>query len=165
MATLAQQVLVGNIGKVYDLRTVGKNNSAVLDFSLAITPRKKEGDDWVDGETYWVNCTAWNKLAENISESFKSGDRVIVVGRTDMKEGYTNKDGDAMPARPILIVDFAGLEVSYNGAESKRKTSGEGRSSAPARPAAKKAAPPKKEEAEDDIFADDFDFDDGDAPF
>lgn len=164
MAILAQQTIVGNIGRVYELRTVGKNNTPVIDFSIAVTPRKKDGDEWVDGETYWVTVTAWNKLAENVAESFNAGDRVFVVGRTDMKEGYTNKNGEEQPARPIVIADFAGLEISYAPAESKREARGGGNRQA-SRPAAAKKAPAKPAPVEDDIFADDLDFGDDDAPF
>ena len=171
MAILATQILVGNVGRVYELRTVGKNNTPVIDFSMAITPRKKDGDEWVDGETYWVNVTAWNKLAENVEASFKSGDRVFVVGRTDMKEGYQNREGENVPPRPIVVADFAGLEVSYAPAESKRTRNGgnggggnsSSNSSRTNRQAPAKKAAPK----EQDIFEDDFDLDeDGDdAPF
>lgn len=165
MAILAQQTIVGNVGRVYDLRTVGKNNTPVLDFSVAVTPRKKDGDEWVDGETYWITITAWNKLAENVAESFKSGDRVFVYGRIEMKSGYTNKEGNAVEGRPIMIADFAGLEVSYNAAESKREShSGQGRSS---KPSPKKETSPKPAAKDDDLFGeDDFDFNDNDSmPF
>lgn len=173
MAILSVQTIVGNVGKVYELRTVGRDNTPVLDFSVAVTPRKRDGDEWKDGETYWVTVTAWNKLAENIEKSFNSGDRVFVYGRIEMKDGYTNREGQAVPPRPIMIADFAGLEVSYAPAESKRvRGGGNGggnggqRSSgpAPARREAPKAAP---KAADEDLFADDdFSFgEDDDAPF
>lgn len=170
MAILAQQLLVGNVGKVYDLRSVGKDKTAVVDFSMAITPRKRQGDDWVDGETYWVNVTAWGKLAENVEASFKSGDRIFVYGRTEMKESYTNREGEKMPARPIVVADYAGLEISYAPAESKRTRGGSsGGSSNPSRssaPAARNEEKPAPAKVEDDLFADDdFDFGDDSAPF
>lgn len=160
MAILAQQTIVGNVGNVYDLRTVGKNNTPVIDFSVAVTPRKKNGEEWVDGETYWLNITAWNRLAENVAESFNSGDRVILVGRTEMKDGYTNKKGEAVPPRAILIADFAGLEVSYASATSNRVPGGNRAQKNERPPAAKPAAAaPAPAEVDDDIFADgDLDF-------
>lgn len=175
MAILANQTIVGNVGKVYDLRTVGRDNTPVIDFSVAITPRKRDGDEWKDGETYWVTVTAWNKLAENVQKSLNSGDRVFVYGRIEMKDGYTNRDGEAVPPRPVMIADFAGLEVSYAPAESKRVRGGGGSSSnnsgapRPSAPAQQKREEPKPaaKKDEDDLFGDDdFSFDgDGDAPF
>ena len=77
MAILSTQVLVGNVGRVYDLRTVGSENRKVIDFTIAVTPRKKVGDEWTDGDTYWSTVTAWGRLAENIAESFNAGDRIF----------------------------------------------------------------------------------------
>ena len=34
-----EQTIVGNVGNVYELRRVGKDNRAVIDFSVAVTPR------------------------------------------------------------------------------------------------------------------------------
>ncbi len=165
MAILTTQTLAGSIGRVYELRTVGKDNREVVDFTLAMTPRKQVDGEWTDGETYWITITAWGKLAKNISESFTPGDRAIVVGRTEMKAGYTNKDDVDVPARPILVAEFAGLELSSHPAHSDRPARGErsdNRSSAPARSERreepKKAAAP----ADDDL---DLSFDDSDDEF
>lgn len=163
MAILASQTLVGSVGRVYDLRTVGKDNQEVIDFTVAVTPRKRVDGEWTDGETYWVTITAWGKLAKNVSESLNSGDRVFVHGRTDMKSGYTNKEGVEVAARPILIADFVGLELSYHPAHSDRPARGERNSSngsenrsSSSKPAAKPAAKP----ADDDLdFGDDDDSD------
>jgi len=164
MAILASQTLVGSIGRVYDLRTVGKDNQEVIDFTIAVTPRKKVDGEWTDGETYWLTITAWGKLAKNVSESFNSGDRVFVIGRTEMKAGYTNKEGVEVAARPILIAEFAGLELSYHPAHSDRPARGErseGRPAAASRPAAsapKAAAKPAPKDDDLDFGDDDDDF-------
>jgi single stranded DNA-binding protein len=154
MAILMEQTIVGNIGSVYEMRTVGKDQRAVIDFTVAVTPRKKVDDDWVDGDTYWANVTAWGKLAENISTSFRSGDRVFVKGRTDMKAGYENKAGEQVPARPMLTADFAGLELGNHSAKSDRVKRDGGSTAAPE----KKAAPKKATKP----AVDDLDFDDDD---
>lgn len=173
MAVLATQTLVGSVGRVYDLRTVGKDNLEVIDFTVAVTPRKKVDGEWTDGETYWNTITAWGKLAKNISESLNPGDRVLVIGRTEMKDGYTNKDGVDVPARPIIIADFVALELSYNPAHSDRPARGErgsyngGGSSnrsndrSESRSSSRQEAPAKKApKDDDDLFGDDDDDDD-----
>lgn len=171
-SVLITKTIVGSVGRVYDLREVGKNGNKALDFSVAVTPRKKEGDEWVDGETIWQNITVWNRLAENVASSLRSGDRVVVIGRESQKPEYTNKDGVVVPARPIVVADYVGLELTYHGAQSKREArggnSGDGNSYNNARSSAPAAAPAAKPAQKDtDIFADDdFDFDSGDVlPF
>ena len=174
MAILAQEVLVGNVGGIYEKRVVGKDNLSVIDFSIAVTPRKRINGEWADGDTYWVSCTAWGRLADNIEKSFKKGDRVFVVGNIDMKSGYTSKDGNEVPPRPYLNVTFAGIEIGMFPAEYKRPASkgdyAPKQEAKPKAPAAKPKAAPKKEEPafSDDDLDFDFDFDDEDeigSPF
>lgn len=161
MAVLGQEVLVGNIGSIFEKRVVGRDNLSVIDFTIAVTPRKRDGDKWVDGTTYWANCTAWGKLADNIAESFNKGDRVMVIGRIDMKDAWTNKEGEEMPARPFINVDFAGLEVSFNPAESKRKpyNGGGNKSQSNRTEAPRQNKPAPKQETPVVVEDDDFDLD------
>lgn len=170
-----EQTVIGNIGNVYELRRVGKDNRAVVDFSVAVTPRVREGDEWKDGETTWVSCTAWDRLAENIAASFKDnqgnvkkGDRVIVLGKVKTKPEFTKDDGTVIPAREYVSVDYIGIELGFAPAHSDRQIRANGGSSndSSSRPAPeKKAAPAKKapvKKSNDTIddLDDDFDFDD-----
>lgn len=172
-----EQTVVGNIGNVYEPRTVGKDNRSVIDFSVAVTPRVRNAQgEWEDGDTTWVNCTAWDRLADNIEGSFatgkgdsrqvKKGDRVIVIGKVRTKPEYTKDDGTVIPAREYISVDYIGIELGFVAAHSERGEGGRGGASSngPARaskPAAKKPAA-KKETSFDDL--DDLDLD-GDEPF
>lgn len=164
--------IVGTVGRVYELRTVGKDNRSVVDFSVAVTERRQnDSGDWEDKDTIWTNCTAWGRLAESISEGWKSGDRVIVVGRGSMKPGYTNKEGVEVEAREILIVEFAGHEDTYTPSTQERNSSGGGSSqrssggSRTSRPAARQEAR-KPAPADDDLDLDlDSDLDDDELPF
>ena len=107
-----EQTIVGNVGNVYELRRVGQDKRAVIDFSVAVTPRSYNPDskEWQDGETTWVSCTAWDRLAENIEKSFGKGKstRVIVKGRVRTKPEFTKDDGTVVPPRDYLNVEFAG---------------------------------------------------------
>lgn len=163
---LANQTIIGNIGQVYEMRRVGSDNRAVVDFTVAVTPRKQVNGEWTDGITNWISVTAWAKLAENIKESFRSGDRVVIIGRTDMKPGYKNKDGVDVPARPYVVAEYAGLEVGNHPASSarvpgQRRDSGEQQNAAPVR-----RSEPAPQSIDDDDLDLDFDLDGGDdTPF
>lgn len=162
-----EQTIVGNVGNVYELRRVGKDNRAVIDFSVAVTPRSYNADskEWVDGETTWVNCTAWDRLAENIEKSFGKGKatRVIVKGRVKTKPEFTKDDGTVIPPRDYLNVEFAGPEIFFDPAlpvKGERSTgSSSSSNSASSAPAAKKSAPKKAAAPKKDEDLDDLDFD------
>lgn len=160
-----EELVVGNIGNVYELRRVGSDNKAVIDFSVAVTPRVRnpKTNDWEDGTTSWVNCVAWGRLAENIEQSFNKGDRVILQGEMKDKPAYTKDDGTEVPSRPQLIVNFAGLELGFNSAKSERNSGGSSSvssSKAPAKKAPAKKAPVKSESFDDLNLDDDLDLDD-----
>jgi single-strand DNA-binding protein len=58
-------------------------------FTVAVTPRVKDGDGWRDGETSFYRCTAWRSLAENLAESLTKGARVLVQGRLQQRSWET----------------------------------------------------------------------------
>jgi len=159
-SVLAQETIVGNVSRVYEKRVVGSDKKSVIDFNVAVTPRKMQDGEWVDAETYWALVTAWGRLADNIEDSFRQGDRVFVIGRKSVKPGFTRNDGTEAPPRDIIIADFAGLEVGYHPAHSDRVVKSD--SSPAARPAAaSKPASESKPVPKDDIFSsddDDLDF-------
>lgn len=115
---------VGNVGNVYEKRTVGKDNRSVVDFSIACTPRyKNESGGWEEGEVTWVNITAWGSLADHVSESLQKGDRVMVKGRQEMKDEYKKDDGTVVPARPFLVAEYVGPELFFNNVTVQRRSS------------------------------------------
>jgi single-strand DNA-binding protein len=61
---------------------------SVANLRVASTPRLKRDGKWVDGDTTWYSVTAWRTLADNVRDSLRKGDAVIVHGRlrTDVWE-------------------------------------------------------------------------------
>ncbi len=78
-----------------------KTGTAVTEFTIADTPRKKVGDDWVDGTTLFLKCTVWRQQAENVAESLRKGDLVTVTGKLG-QENWEAKDGTR---RSAVVVD------------------------------------------------------------
>lgn len=71
---------VGNVGADPELRWTAAGD-AVASFSVAVTPRKKQGNEWVDEETQWYRVSAWKSDAEAVTEHVQRGAKVRVVGR------------------------------------------------------------------------------------
>lgn len=61
---------------------------SVANLRVASTPRLRREGRWVDGDTTWYSVTAWRGLADNVRDSIRKGDAVIVHGRlrTDVWE-------------------------------------------------------------------------------
>ena len=74
--------------------------TAVGSFSLAVNRSYKKGDEWVEEEPTYVDCTAWGKLAEACGKLTKSA-AVVVIGRIK-QDRWQDKDGG--PRSKLYVV-------------------------------------------------------------
>ncbi len=82
MANEPVTTITGNLTADPELR-VTQNGRPVASFTIANTPRFPDRDtgQWTDGETWFVRCSAWGDLGENIAESLTKGAAVVATGR------------------------------------------------------------------------------------
>lgn len=78
---------------------------SVANFRVASTPRLKKDGRWVDGDTTWYSVTAWRHLAENIRDSVRKGDAVVVHGRlrTDVWERQDGQTSSSLRIEASLV--------------------------------------------------------------
>ena len=74
-----QIVIEGNLGSDPELKVFGDETLAT--FSLAHTPRKKVNNQWQDGDTIWFRVTFWNTKADNVLDTLRKGEKVLVAGK------------------------------------------------------------------------------------
>jgi single-strand DNA-binding protein len=84
--------IVGNLTENPELRFT-PNGAPVANFTVAVTPRVKDGDGWKDGETSFLRVTAWRQLAEHAADSLSKGDRVLVYG-TLRQRSWESPEGE-----------------------------------------------------------------------
>jgi len=85
--------IIGNTTGPAELRFT-PSGAAVANFTVASTPRTfdRQSNEWKDGTTLFMRCSAWRELAENVAETLgQKGMRVIVTGRLTQRE--YEKDG------------------------------------------------------------------------
>jgi single-strand DNA-binding protein len=109
MAGEPTSTIVGNVAGDPVLKFTG-SGLAICSFTVAATPRVKEGDSWVDGETMWVRCSVFRQQAENAAESLVKGTRVLVHGR--LKVRSWEKDGQTRTGIE-MDVEHLGPELRY----------------------------------------------------
>lgn len=96
----------------------------VANLRVACTPRIRRKGEWTDGQTSWFSVACWRALADNVRESVRKGDPVIVHGRlrTDVWQREDNK-----------ISTTYVVEAVYVGHDLSRGTSVFSRSTRPDR--------------------------------
>jgi len=81
--------IIGNLTNAPELRFTAQGK-AVANFTVAVSKRIKDGNDWKDGPTSFYRCSIWDTPAENMTESLEKGQRVIVVGEIAQRSFETN---------------------------------------------------------------------------
>jgi len=109
--------VVGNIGSDPELKFT-KTNTAFVSFSLAYTPRQKQGDDWVDGETMWFRVTQWGEKSEALMDTLSKGNKVMISGSLKQST-YKAKDGSEKVGLEITAQEVG---VVSKGAQNPRKS-------------------------------------------
>jgi single-strand DNA-binding protein len=111
--------VVGNLTADPELRFT-QSGAAVASFTVASTPRyfDKSTNEWKDGDALFMRCNVWRVMAENATESFRKGDRVMVMGQLRQRS-YETSDGEKRTVME-LTVDEMGPSVKFHPARSQR---------------------------------------------
>lgn len=143
-------ILMGRLTRDPELRHTG-TGTAVCSFSIAIDNGYGE-----NRQTDFINCVAWNKTAEFVSNYFSKGKMIIVIGRISTRS-WEGQDGKRNYATEVVA-----SEVSFGESKRSQESNGSGSYSAPAPQAA--PAPQVPQDLADDDFSPLLDTDD-DLPF
>lgn len=141
--------VTGNIGTDPELRFT-PSGAPVANFSVACTPRIKQGEEWVDGETQWYRCAAWRGMAENVAESLTSGMPVIVQGYLSIRK-YEDREKQQRVSME-LNVQAVGPDLARSTAKVTPTRHGNG-GQARQQPQGRQGAPQGQRRTQDDPWA------------
>lgn len=90
--------LIGNVGKEIELKQTPSGKS-VASFSFAVK------DDFDKNKTHWLNCVAWGKTAETLSQYVKKGQQIGISGSISVRS-YEDKQGYNRTVTEIVVTNF-----------------------------------------------------------
>lgn len=140
--------LAGRFTKDAELRNTG-SGTAVASFTIAIDRPFKNANG--QKETDFINCVAWRKTAEHISNYYRKGDGIVVTNGRIQVRNYDNNEG-----KKVYVTEVVVENVEFPLSNSKKNDGGS------------KPAPKKQTPANDDPFVDNpeaEDISDDDLPF
>lgn len=103
-------VISGHLTKDVELLKT-QNGNSVVKFTVAV--------DGYNDNTNFINCVAWNKLADILNQYCKKGDLVTVEGRISVRN-YDNKQGQKVYITEVIANNVqlppknASNEQNYN---------------------------------------------------
>ncbi|QRY62242.1 single-stranded DNA-binding protein [Gordonia sp. PDNC005] len=117
--------VIGNLTADPELRFT-PSGAPVANFTVASTPRTfdRQTNEWKDGEALFLRCSIWRDAAENVTESLKKGNRVIVQGKLKQRS-YETREGEKRTVVE-LEVDEIGPSLRYATAQVNRTQRGGG---------------------------------------
>jgi single-strand DNA-binding protein len=116
MAGLNKVILIGNIGKDPEVRTL-ENNVKNARFSLATTESYKDKNGQKVDQTEWHNIIVWRGLAEVAEKYLRKGMPLYVEGKIRRRE-YTDKDGVKKYMYEIQADNFLMIGRREEGAQT-----------------------------------------------
>jgi single-strand DNA-binding protein len=98
--------VTGNLTADPELRYT-PTGQAVASFTIASTPRYRDTatGQWQDGETWFVRCSAWRDLGENVATSLGKGAAVVASGRLRARSWETD-DGNKRTVVEMTVDDL-----------------------------------------------------------
>lgn len=100
-------ILIGRLTRDPELRYTN-NGQSVCSFTLANNRSYTSNGDKKE-YTSFINCVAWARLGEAISEYAQKGQRMCVTGRLHQRS-WEDKDGKSRSAIEVAVDSFQLLE-------------------------------------------------------
>jgi len=95
--------------------------TAICRLRIAFNQRKRDANgEWVDGDVCFLDGTLFRQEAENVAESLRRGDEVVITGRLKTNS-YETREGEKR-SRIELVIDSIGPSLRYATAQVQKMT-------------------------------------------
>jgi single-strand DNA-binding protein len=120
MANFNKVLLMGNLTRDPQL-SYTPNQTAVVDFGLAVNRKWKGQDGEAKEETCFVDCQAFGRTAENINKYLTKGRPLFVEGRLTFNS-WTAQDGTKRSKHRVTVESFQFLGGPAAGPAGTNRT-------------------------------------------
>lgn len=105
MRGFSKAIITGNLTRDPELRTT-PSGSSVCSFSVAVNRTYRDASGEQKESVSFLDCSAWGKLGEMISQYAKKGSSVLVSGRLDQRSWDDKTTGQKRSRVEIIAEDF-----------------------------------------------------------
>ena len=113
MASFNKVILLGNVTRDPQLSYL-PNQTAVIEFGLAVNRRFKKQDGSQGEEVCFVDCQMFGKRAEVINKYVKKGNPLFVEGRLKF-DSWQSQDGQKRSRLRVLVENFEFISSGQSG--------------------------------------------------
>ncbi len=105
MRGFSKAIITGNLTRDPELRNT-PNGASVCSFSVAVNRVYRDSNGEQKEDVSFIDCSAWGKLGEMISQYAKKGSGVLVSGRLDQRSWEDKTTGQKRSRVEIVVEDF-----------------------------------------------------------
>lgn len=117
-------ILMGRLTRDPDVRyTQGEKSMAIARYTLAVDRRGKKERDQDQQAADFINCVAFDRVAEFAETYFHQGMRVLVSGRLQTGS-YVNKEGKKVYTTEVILTDQEFADSKGSNAPETRQAQG-----------------------------------------
>lgn len=127
MRGFSKAIITGNLTRDPELRST-PNGASVCSFSVAVNRTYRDASGEQKEDVSFIDCSAWGKLGEMISQYAKKGTGVLVSGRLDQRSWEDKTTGSKRSRVEIVVEDFnfTGARDNNGGSSYSNNYSGAG---------------------------------------
>lgn len=122
--------LLGNLTRDPETRNTPSGQS-VTNFSLAVNRTWKGSDGSQQEAVSYIDCVAWGKAGEIISQYLTKGRPVLVHGRLDQRSWDDKDSGQKRSKIEVIVEDFNFIDSGSGGGDNAPRTAAGSSNSAP----------------------------------
>ena len=105
MRGFSKAIIAGNLTRDPELRNT-PSGASVCSFSVAVNRVYRDASGAQKEDVSFIDCSAWGKLGEMISQYAKKGTGVLVSGRLDQRSWEDKNTGQKRSRVEIVVEDF-----------------------------------------------------------
>ncbi len=123
MRGFSKAILTGNLTRDPELRST-PNGASVCSFSVAVNRVFRDSSGNQQEDVSFIDCSAWGKLGEMISQYARKGTGVLVSGRLDQRSWEDKTSGQKRSRVEVVVEDFNFLTGMERGEGSVKSDAG-----------------------------------------
>ena len=129
MASFNRVILMGNLTRDPELRTLPNSRHQVCDFALAVNRRWKDADGSDREEVLFIDCAAFGKTGQTIGESLTKGRPIHIEGRLKFEQ-WEQEDGQRRSKIRVVVEQFRFVDGKPGSEQGQRNSAPAGRGKA-----------------------------------
>lgn len=115
MASYNKVLLMGNLTRDVEVRTLPSGTQQVANFGIAVNRKWRDASGELKEDVTFIDCEAWGKTAENIARFFSKGKPIFLEGRLRLDTWQDKNDGTNRSKLKVVIESFEFIESRGGG--------------------------------------------------